>query len=110
MAALASGVVVFLIMRRLERNKERADEDAAQNVLARARSEAEEIVRRSQQESENARREMELELKEKTLKEQEAFEAEKRTTYKEMLDKERALSHLEKFLLFRDETMNLVTS
>ena len=91
MAALASGVVVFLIMRRLERNRERADEDAAQNVLARARSEAEEIVRRSQQESENARREMEIELKEKSMKEKEAFEEEKRTTYKEMLDKERAL-------------------
>ncbi len=91
MTALASGVSVFFVMRRLERNKERADADAAQSVLARAHSEAEDVVRRAQLETENVRREMEIEFKEKSMREKESFEAEKRATYKDLLDKERAL-------------------
>ena len=89
--ALLSGGAVFLVMRRLDALQIQDAQANAQTIVARAEDEAAETKRRAALEAENFKREAELELKEKSMKQKEEFDAEKRKSYQELVDKERQL-------------------
>ncbi len=76
-----SGFAGYFILRTIERSQKRD-----------ARSQAEEILHRAKLDAENHRREVEIELKEKEMKQKEAIESQARATRHENNEKERALN------------------
>ena len=76
-----SGVASFWIIRSIDRSKERD-----------GNSRAEEIIRRANQDAENRRREVDIELKEKALKQEEEIESHSRALRRENNERESQLN------------------
>lgn len=85
-----------------QRVSERAQKDAS-DAITRAQKDAEETRERAKSDAENCRREAEIERKEKSMRQKEEFETEKRETYKLFEEKERQLTR-------RQETLDQQTS